>query len=209
MTSITIEYQMGCGGRDIAHVLADKLGFNYLDREIVREVAKDLHVAEADADQHDERVSGFLERTMSMLWSAGELSGAVSSPEPALAMLDDTLYHQVTCQVIGDAARKSPSVIVGHGASFALAGWPGVMHVGLYAPLERRVTTIMKRMGIERNEAQHRISQRDQGSARYIKQFYHANWREAEHYHMLIDTSQFSPEQVVELILQAWRARAG
>lgn len=205
MTVITIEYQMGCGGRDIARMLAEQLGLSYVDREIVRDVAQELHVAEDVADQHDEHLAGLLERAMTMFWTAGELAGAVLSSENVLATMDDTIYHQTTGQIIETAARGSNVVIVGHGASFALAGWRGVMHVGLYAPLERRVTTIMGRMGVDRAESQRRIARREQDRARYIKQFYQANWREADHYHLMIDTSRFTPARVVDLIIQAWR----
>ncbi|NNJ09223.1 cytidylate kinase-like family protein [Chloroflexales bacterium ZM16-3] len=208
MTVITIEYQMGCGGRDIARKLAEQLGFSYVDREIVRDVAHELHIAEDMADEHDERMAGLLDRAITMLWAAGELAGGAASSEVVPAPIDDTLYHQVTCQVITAAARRDKVIIVGHGASFALAGWPGVMHVGLYAPLERRVTTIMGRMKVNRAEAERRITQRDNDRARYIKQFYNANWREADHYHLMIDTAQLTPEQVVELIAQAWRTSA-
>ncbi len=204
MTVITIEYQMGCGGRDIARMLAEQLDLSYVDREIVREVARDLHVEEDVADQHDEHVAGLLERTLTLLWTAGELSGAVLSSENVLATIDDTVYHQTTCHVITAAARRDQVVIVGHGASFALAGWSGVMHVGLYAPLEHRVATIMGRMEVDRAEAQRRIAQRELNRARYIKQFYQANWREADHYHLMIDTSRFSPDRAVDLIVQAW-----
>ncbi|MBX0326659.1 cytidylate kinase-like family protein [Oscillochloris sp. ZM17-4] len=208
MTVITIEYQMGCGGRDIARKLAELLGFSYVDREIVRDVAHELHIAEDMADAHDERMAGLLDRAMTMLWAAGELAGGAASAEVAPAPIDDTLYHQVTCQVIEAAARRSKVIIVGHGASFALAGWPGVMHVGLYAPMERRVTTIMGRLKVSQAEAERRITQRDHDRARYIKQFYNANWREADHYHLMIDTAQLTPEQVVALIAQAWRTSA-
>jgi cytidylate kinase len=171
-------------------------------------VAQELHIAEDTAEEHDERLSGLLERAITMFWSAGELTGGATSAEYAVTMIDDTFYHQATCQVIEAAARRDRTIIVGHGASFALAGWPGVMHVGLYAPLERRVKTIMKRMQVDKAEAQRRITQRDNGRTRYIKQFYRANWHEADHYHLMIDTAQFVPEQVVTLIAQAWRTSA-
>ncbi|MEI7770015.1 MAG: cytidylate kinase-like family protein [Chloroflexales bacterium] len=205
MTAITIEYQMGCGGRDIARLLAGQIGFSYVDREIVQSVAQELDVAEDSAEQHDERIEGLLERTMTMLWAAGEVTGGASSAEGALAMIDDIVYHQTTCKVIEAAARRDKAVIVGHGASFALAGWQDVLHIGLYAPLERRVTTIMGRMNVDHAEALRRVTKRDHDRARYIKQFYHANWREADHYHLMIDTAIFAPDQVTDLIVQAWR----
>ena len=63
MAAMTIEYQMGCGGRDIARTLAEKLGFSYMDREIVQGVANELHIQEDNVEWHDERVAGLVERT--------------------------------------------------------------------------------------------------------------------------------------------------
>ena len=43
---ITISREFGSGGREIGKRLADELGFNYYDREIVTEVAKQTGMTE-------------------------------------------------------------------------------------------------------------------------------------------------------------------
>ena len=204
MAAMTIEYQMGCGGRDIARTLAEKLGFSYMDREIVQGVANELHIQEDNVEWHDERVAGLVERTLSLLRIPGEMAWMAPPDTTTLDMIDENIYHRTTCQVIEAAARRDKVIIVGHGSSFALANWPGIMHLGLYAPLEHRVKTIMKRMSLNHDEAKQRIIQRDQERARYNKRFHHVNWHEADHYHLMIDTSIFAPEQVVNLVVQAW-----
>lgn len=205
MAVITIEYQMGCGGRDIARTLAEQLGFSYTDREIVKEVARQLHTQEDAVDLHDERVAGIVERTLSLLRIPGELTWVMPSDMPEMDMIDENIYHRTTCQVIEASARQDKAVIAGHGSSFALAGWPGIMHICLYAAPEHRVQTIMKRFSIGQAEALHRVNQRDQEQARYNKRFHHVNWHEARHYHLMIDTSIFVPSQVVDLVIQAWQ----
>ena len=205
MAVITIEYQMGCGGRDIGRLLAERLGFSYMDREIVQDVARELQITEDSAEEHDERVGGVLERALSLLRVPGELTWVAPSGDNDLATIDENIYHRTTCQVIEAAARRDQMVIVGHGASFALAGWPAMMHIGLYAPLDQRVETVMRRLQLDQAHAQRRVSDSDHERARYIKRFYQANWHDADHYHLLIDTAIFAPERVVDLIVQAWR----
>jgi cytidylate kinase len=206
MAVLTIEYQMGCGGRDIGRMLAGRLNLDYVDREIVKGVAQELHIQEDTVDLHDERVAGMLERALRLLSVPGEMTWMAPLRENSLAAIDETVYHTTTCRVIEAAARRDRVVIVGHGASFALAGWPGVMHVGLHAPADKRIATVMERLQLDREAAQHRVTQSDLDRARYIKRFYQANWRDADHYHLMIDTTFLGPDRVVELIATAWGA---
>lgn len=205
MAVITIEYQIGCGGRDIGRKLAERLGFSYMDREIVQGVARELQIDEAAAELHDERVAGVLGRVLDMMRMTGELTWVAPERDPGFTLLDEATYHGTTCRVIEAAARRDHVVIVGHGSAFALAGWPGVMHVGLYAPAEQRVATVMSRLQISRDEARRRVSESDHDRARYVKRFYHVNWHDADHYHFMANTGVFAPDQVVDLIAQAWR----
>lgn len=206
MAAVTIEYQMGCGGRAIGRLLAERLGFDYVDRQIVQGVARELQIAEDAADLHDERVAGLLERTLTLLQAPGPLTWMPPSVDNQWATIDEHVYHCTTCQVIEAAARRQRVLIVGHGASFALAGRAGVMHVRLHAPLEQRVQTVMQRLQIDHAQARRRVTESDHDRARYIRHFYQANWHDAEHYHLMIDTAIFEPEQVVDLIARAWQA---
>lgn len=203
MAVITIEYQMGCGGRAIGQMLAQRLGFGYVDREIVQGVAQQLQIGEAAAEEHDERVAGVLGRALASLRASGEMTWTAAPSMPA-ALIDETVYHTTTCNILEAAARGDRVVIVGHAASFALARWPGALHIGLYASREQRVATVMERLGVNRAEAVSQVTQSDHGRARYIKRFYGANWLDAEHYHLMIDTELWTPERVVDLIVGAW-----
>src|SRR5918912_3368691 len=100
MTVITIEYQMGCGGRDIGRQLADRLNLNYVDREIVKGVAGELHISEDFADMHDERVEGVLGRTLSLLSLSGDVTFIAPPRSNDMLMIDETVYHNTTCRVI-------------------------------------------------------------------------------------------------------------
>lgn len=205
MAVITIEYLMGCGGRAIGRMLAEQLQLGYIDREIVQGVARELQIGEETAELHDQRVAGVLERALTMLSVPGALTWMAPPHPDDLAVLDETVYHTTTRQLIEAAARQGQVVIVGHGASFALADWPGVMHIGLHAPHAHRVATIMARLTLDREQALRRMLQSDQDRARYIKRFYHAQWRDADHYHLMVNTAIVAPERVASLIERAWR----
>lgn len=205
MAIITIEHQRGCGGRQIGRIVAERLNWRLVDRQVVRDVAQQLHIDEAAAEYHDERGQGLLDRAMALLQATGELTWMAPAGDTRMTLMDETIYHQTTTKVIEAAARNDRAVIVGHGAGFALANWPGVLRVGLYAPIERRVTTIMARRQVDRAEALRGATQTDHDRERYVRRFYQADWHAAEKYHLVINTGLYQPEQVAALILAAWQ----
>ncbi len=56
MRAVTISRKYGSGGGEIATRLAQRLGWQLIDHEVVVQVAHELGVSEAEAEAHDERV---------------------------------------------------------------------------------------------------------------------------------------------------------
>ena len=64
MRAITISREYGSGGGEIAVRLAQRLGWQLVDHEVVVEVANALGVSEAEAEAHDEHVEGLASRLL-------------------------------------------------------------------------------------------------------------------------------------------------
>jgi len=78
---ITIARQLGAGGAMLGQRLAQRLGFAYLDREILQLAAQRAGVSEQSLQQWDERVSGFWDR-MADSFSVGAADGFFSTAPP-------------------------------------------------------------------------------------------------------------------------------
>jgi cytidylate kinase len=204
MTVITIAYQIGSGGRQIGQALAKRLDLDYIDREIVQGVAQQLHVSEEAAARLDERARGLVTRMLLLLSSTGEMALYAPPPERNL-QIDEAAYFKTTRAVIEAAARTNRAVIAGHGANFALAGRPGVLHVFIYAPAEQRITAIMEREQVDRPEATRRVNRSDHDRAHYVKRFYRMDWRDPSYYDLMINTAHIQPDCVVDLLIAAWQ----
>jgi len=57
--SVTISHQLGSGGAYLGEKLAGRLGIPFLDRDILKEVAHQLDLAEAELENREERLSSF------------------------------------------------------------------------------------------------------------------------------------------------------
>ena len=67
MRAITISREYGSGGGEIATRLAQRLGWQLIDHEVVVRVAQKLHVSEEEAEYHDERVESLAARIFKSL----------------------------------------------------------------------------------------------------------------------------------------------
>jgi len=102
MPVITISGALGSGAREVAQLVARRLGLDYVDREILARTAQSLGVSVAAVEQRDERPATLGERVASMLTNFLERS-AVAGGDPALgpeslAVLFSRTYSQAVSE---------------------------------------------------------------------------------------------------------------
>src|SRR5213080_211772 len=83
MRAITISREYGSGGGEIATRLARHLGWQLIDHEVVVQVAHELGVSEAEAEEHDERVESLVGRLLKGM-RLFEPAALVTAPIPAM-----------------------------------------------------------------------------------------------------------------------------
>jgi len=217
MPVITISRQFGAAGVPVGRALAEKLGFYFLDRAIVAQVAVRSGIPESELETYDERLPSFWQRVAEAL--------TTSSPEIALpaSVYTDELMHlpthdrllAITRSVIEEAAARGNVVIVGRGAAFILGGQDGTLHVQLHASLDARIRYLMSR--IEDIPSESSLDERslrelarsvDTARADYIRGTFNADWLDARHYDVSLDTGRLGVDGTVDVILAAVKAAA-
>ena len=204
MPVITVSRQTGSGGATIGRQLAEQLDANYLNTQIIREVAQRLGISEATAAASSERAEAFAERLARVLWLAEPALAPVARPASALPFESTTqAIVQVTQQLVREVAASGNAVIFGHGAQFILAERPGVLHVRFVAPFPFRVERVMRRHDCSRLEAERRVREEDQRRADYIRQFYGADWHAPEPFHLILNTALLDEDACIRLTVGA------
>ena len=119
---------------------------------------------------------------------------------------DMPLNHKVflaSFDAIKDIASKGPCVIVGRCADYALSEYSNLLSVFIYAELEQRIQTIMKRNGISKEKAKDLISKTDKQRASYYNYYSTKRWGDLKSYHLCIDSGIFGLEGSVDIIKHA------
>ena len=214
MPVVTVGRQFGAGGATVGHMLAERLKADFLDSNIIDEVAHRLQVPKEEVEAEDEHPGSLLARLLVALGSAS--SEPLIPPEatawtpPNAAPTFDTrkAVLTITQHVIQEAARAGSVVIVGRGGAYILRDFPGALHVFLRAAEDVRVKTIMERFNIaSEDEARKRMKLTDENWTSYIKQIYGHDRNHPAHYDMVLDTGRLGYDATVESILTALTAR--
>ncbi|HKE23783.1 MAG TPA: cytidylate kinase-like family protein [Bryobacteraceae bacterium] len=195
---ITVGREFGSGGGSIARLLADRLAWRLLDRELLVEVAKAAKVDPKICEQFDERCDPWFRGLVRSIWhGTGEWPSGVSDED----LLDARVMLDLGRKIIEEAARQGGCVVVGRGAQCILRGRPDVFHVFVYAPLELRKRRVVERDS-ERPDLEEYVRQNDRARAEYIQKYFGQHWCNPHLYDMMVN-SRWGDEAAAAAVLAA------
>ncbi len=191
---ITIEREYASGGLEIAQRLAQKLGIPCYGQEILEKAAMKLGIPAEQLLHLEENVTG------SVLFNLARLSDMAWGNDVGLLPPDQKLAV-VEADVIIDLSI-SPCVIVGRGASALIKDKEKTLRVFIHADNDMRIDRATNVYGIDPKEAEAVLRQQDKRRANYFKAVTHTQWKDADLYHLFLNSGKLGIEASVE-ILQA------
>lgn len=192
---ITVGRQYGSGGRALGKCIAQKLGMKYYDKELLVEAAKQAGINEEFFEKTDEQSPSFFGGIFS--FAQGLKPMAYYSGNSAIS--DDNIY-KAQCDFIHSLAEQGPCVIVGRTADYVLRDYPMVVNLFLHAPMEHCVKRIMERENLTADKAQQKAERINKLRSRYYNFYTDKTWGAAPSYHLSIDTSTLSDDDIVGLV---------
>src|ERR671936_3047227 len=123
MAILTLSHQLGAGGADIGMALAQRLGYRYVDQELLTDAVQRYGLAEEKLSHLDESKPTLFER------------------------FDAETRHYITIlqTTLLEFAENDNSILMGRGGQWLLRGIPHVLRFRAIAPFEYRVKQWIKR----------------------------------------------------------------
>lgn len=185
MAIITISHKLGAGGPEIGMAVAERLGFRYVDQEMIIEAARRYGVGEERLTQLDESKPSLFERFDA----------------------ETRLYLTVLQTALYDVAEGDHVVIMGRGGQYLLRGIPHALRTLVIAPFELRVKRVMKKMASQMGEvvdartAAEIIRRNDAEKAGRMRYLYEVDWTDPELYDLILNTETLTIEGAVETLI--------
>lgn len=191
---ICVSRQIGSGGTEFTRRVADKLGWQVYDREILSSIAEHTHTRETVLSRLDERaIQPLLELVVS--WFDPQVPGSIP-------------FHQEVARVVVGLAKKGNAIIVGRGANWLLDD-PYGLRVRLVAPVDQRAERIARRDALDPADARRKAEQVDASQRAFIRQVYKREIDDPVGYDLVLNTGSLDVDTAADLTVTSLYRKLG
>ena len=187
---ITVGRQFGSGGRELGRRLAEKLGYQYYDKEIITEIAKHTSLSE-------EYVKNLIECKPCNLYPI-TIGKSITYIGDYQLMQQQSVYSAQN-EIIKELADKTDCVIVGRCADYILREY-NPYRIFVYAELDSRIRRCMERAGgeeeLSEKQVKRHIKEIDKGRAKYYEFYTGKEWGCMENYDLCINTTKYAIKEL-------------
>jgi cytidylate kinase len=190
---VTVSRQLGAGGSEIARGLAERLGWQVFDHEIIRLIAAETDSREQILRRLDERSwNQFRDYITQML---------IGSPGRSGYVLEMT-------RVMWGLAREGNAILLGRGANWFLNPRYG-LRLRVIASREYREARLVETRGVGAQDARRMIRESDAEKAAFIRQAFDREIDDPLGYDMVLNLGTLDLETALEVTLQALDRKLG
>ena len=191
---ITISREFGSGGRTVGHIVAEKLGIPFYDKDLVDHIALESGFSPKFIEEHGEHAPG--KSLFSYAFAHHGIPGAVSGLSTA-----DFLWN-IQCSVILQLAEKGPCVIVGRNADYILKDREDTLHVYIHADMDYRADRIVRLYGESEKSPQARLNEKDRRRKINYQHYTGRNWGTARNYDICLNSGMIGVEECADIIVK-------
>lgn len=176
---IAIGRQFGSGGHDIGKILAEKLGYDFYDAEIIQMTAGTTGYTPEFVKKKEEIM------TNSLLYDL--VNQMYLNTDRQDEAPKDKIF-EAECQVVRNLAKKGNCVIVGRCADYVLRNSGNCLKVFFSAPLMSRIRRVAQRQNISEGEAKATIQKNEKLRADNYRYYTRRMWGAAGNFDLSLNT---------------------
>jgi len=195
--AITIEREFGCGGSEIASLLAQRLGWNLWDERLTQEIARLTQSSPEVVKKMEWRRDPAVYRVF-LSFLRGAFEGGLP-PTGRLALLDARRIAAVSELAVNHALSDGPCVIVGRGSQYFLRNRKDVFRTFLYASRDYKIHRLV-RGGVPEHDAIEQVDTTDRDRAAFIKRYLNLSWPDHRLYDAMFNT-ELGESYVAEMLV--------
>ena len=203
---ITINRELGSGGRTVGRKLAEKLNVPFYDKALINELKKKFNL---DTEQIEKLKSGksdwwrefinsalYLGQGMNELWYYQRMTG-----KEGFLVTSSDMFEQDK-EILSKVAEEESCIIAGRSGFSVFANHPNHLSILIQAPLEHRIQRIMSKQELSREEAEKVIKKVDEMRENYVKKYSGTSRYDTRNYDLVINMEGKTEDEAVNLILQ-------
>ena len=202
---ITINRELGSGGRTVGRLLAEKLGVPFYDKAVIKALQEKYNLTTAEIERLKGRKHGWWADFKRML-SIGQSANSSQYykvevvEEPDLLTTDE--MYKAEKEILKGIAEDESCVIAGRTAFHILKDQPNRLSILIQASLESRTERVMRKQNLSREEAEKAIERVDKMRENYVKKYTGTSRYDTRNYQLVITADGKTEEEIADIIMQ-------
>jgi cytidylate kinase len=195
---ITINREVGTGGRTVGRKLAEKLGVKYCDKAVIDGLTQKFGLSPERIEEIKAQKKSWWNDINNYYQT---LVGSASMPMEAEVKLDNASMFETEKQILQNLAAHESCVVAGRTGFMVFREWPNHLNVFIQASMAYRIQRVMRRQKVSEQEARDIIAKMDATREAYIKKYEDTSRYDTRNYQFVISMDDLSEDDAAEIIL--------
>jgi cytidylate kinase len=195
---ITINREVGSGGRTVGRILAEKLGIKYCDKAVIEGLTKKFGLSPERIEEIKAQKKSWWNDINNYYQT---LVNSASQPMDAEVKLDNTTMFETEKRILQEMASQTSCVIAGRTGFIVFRDWPNHLNIFIQASMEHRIKRIMNRRNVTIEKARDIIAQMDATREAYIHKYEDTTRYDTRNYQLVISMDELTEDDAAEIII--------
>ncbi len=200
---ITINRELGSGGRTIGEKLAKRLEVPFYDKALIQGLKDRYHLSTEEIERlKGQRHNWWSDFKRSMMMMPNYMSSDYvpgKTPIPDFLITDD--IFQTETEILKGIAADGSCVIAGRSGFHIFRDHPNHLSILIQASMDYRVSRLMQKQNISAEEARSIIDKVDKGRENYVQKYTGTSRYDTRNYQLVINVDEHSEDEIVDMIL--------
>jgi cytidylate kinase len=195
---ITINREVGSGGRTVGRKLAEKLGVKYCDKAVIDGLTQKFGLTPERIEEIKAQKKSWWNDINTYYQT---LVNSASQPMEAEVKLDNATMYETEKRILQELAAQTSCVVAGRTGFMVFREWPNHLNVFIQASMEYRVQRVMRRQNVTEQEARDIIAKMDATREAYIKKYEDTSRYDTRNYQLVISMDDLNEDDAADIIL--------
>ena len=199
---ITINRELGSGGRTVGRILAEKLGVPYYDKALTKPLEEKFNMTADQIENLKSNNRSWWQDVKRVLILGEEAANSLDYyDEKKKKLVTSEAVLKAEKEILHSIAIEDSCVIAGRSAFYVMNGYPNSLNILIQASMEYRLNRIMTKRDISEKEAKKIIKEVDEEREEYLKNNAHTSRYDTRNYDLVIKMDGKTEEEAVNVIL--------
>lgn len=194
---ITINRELGSGGRTVGRLLAARLQVKYYDKALIEQLTKKFNLSVEEI----ERIKGQKKTWWNEFNNYYKVLNSTVKPMEAETVINTNILFNTEKEILTTLAEEESCVVAGRSGFLVFRDHRNHLSIFIEASMEHRIERLMHKQNLQREEAINVINKVDKNRETFIKKYDDTSRYDTRNYHLIINMDELSEEGAADVIM--------